>query len=192
MFDNAIFDMDGVLIESEQFYCERRFKFLEQNNFTPKSLTVQDYIGLTDENIWEKLIPNDDTQRKYLKNQYNIYKRTHPIDFEKVLRKEVPFVLESLFSKGKKIGLASSSPREEIDGMLKQCNLTPFFTFVISGDEVVSSKPAPDIYLKSMSVLGGNSLVIEDSPTGIEAAKKANLFTLALKQGFCCKVLNKE
>ena len=48
MFDNAIFDMDGVLIESEQFYCERRFKFLEQNNFTPKSLTVQDYIGLTD------------------------------------------------------------------------------------------------------------------------------------------------
>lgn len=179
-----VFDMDGVLIDSESFYFERRMNFFKEKNITPKSTNKLDYVGLTEEGIWKVLVDSQET-RSVLKKEYLNYRKKHPIDFTKVLRKDVKMVLKYLKQKKVKIALASSSPKIEIHHMLNQNKLSPFFDFVISGEDLVKSKPHPEIYLLAKKALKCECYIaVEDSPVGIASAKAAHLYTLALKQDF--------
>ncbi|KAF1297121.1 haloacid dehalogenase [Enterococcus sp. JM4C] len=181
----VIFDMDGVLIDSEHFYFERRMAFFREKGLVPGSTDLEDYVGKTEKQLWETLVPNDEELRKSLYPDYVIYRELHPIDFTVALRKQVPEVLGNLTSRGILVGLASSSPRNEIDEMLTQCQLTQYFSFVISGEEVQESKPNPAIYLRSIEALDCEGYIaVEDSTFGIAAAKAAGLYTVALKQAF--------
>ena len=82
-----------------------------------------------------------------------------------------------------KLALASSSPRELIDIFLDKSQLHDIFDFVISGEEVKNSKPNPEIFLKCsqyFNIKPEECLVIEDSVTGVQAAKSANMKCIAI------------
>ena len=97
----------------------------------------------------------------------------------------MPSVLEQLRVENIAIGLASSSPRKEIDQMLSDCKLKRYFSYTISGEELKESKPNPEIYLISRDALAcDDCLAVEDSTLGIASAKAAGIYTVALKQGF--------
>ncbi|BBM18296.1 hypothetical protein G15_1961 [Enterococcus avium] len=97
----------------------------------------------------------------------------------------MPQVLSTLDEADIMMGLASSSPRKEIDQMLSDCRLAKHFSFTISGEEVRESKPNPEIYLISRAALTCEDyLAVEDSTLGIAAAKAAGIYTVALKQEF--------
>lgn len=178
----VIFDMDGVLIDSESFYFDRRMQFFKEKNIVPGSTNKLDFVGLTENGIWEVLVAEKET-RAELKKEYHDYRKNHPIDFKKALRKSVKEVLDYLKKEKTKIALASSSPQSEINEMLTHNNLTPYFDFVISGEELTKSKPHPEIYQIAMDALGyENCMAVEDSPVGIASAKAAGLYTIALKQ----------
>lgn len=181
----VIFDMDGVLIDSESFYFERRINFFIENNLTPGSLNKLDYVGKTDYGIWKTLVPENEGKRAQLKKAYSTYRKNHPIDFTKALRNGVKELLAELKSDNIKIALASSSPRCEIDEMLAQNQLSMYFDFVISGEELTESKPHPQIYVISEKELQcARAFAVEDSPLGIASAKAAGLYTIALKQEY--------
>ncbi|MEY8444971.1 HAD family hydrolase [Enterococcus ratti] len=185
MTTGVIFDMDGVLIDSESFYFERRMNFFTHLAVTPTSVKMADYVGKTEKGIWETLVPNNSNLRKQLYFAYLDYRQAHPIDFQQVLRKEVRCLLRELKKQQIKLALASSSPLVEINKMLRQCQIQHYFDFVISGEELEKSKPHPEIYLKCKQALAVTSfLAVEDSTVGIEAAKAANIYTVALKQPF--------
>ena len=64
-----IFDMDGVLIDSENFYFDRRMQFFKEKNILPGSTNKLDFVGLTENGIWEVLVSEKD-QRANLKKDY--------------------------------------------------------------------------------------------------------------------------
>lgn len=64
-----IFDMDGVLIRSEEFYFERRMRFFKENNLTPGSSDIDDYIGVSNEKVWENLVP-EPSERERIRTKY--------------------------------------------------------------------------------------------------------------------------
>lgn len=181
----VIFDMDGVLIDSELFYFERRMDYFKLKGIQPGSNKFEDYVGNSEKQTWEMLVPNDEIKRNQLQLEYIHYKKQNRIDFSKALRDSVPNVLEELTEAGFSLGLASSSPRSEINQMLSDCKLNIYFSYTISGEEVKESKPNPEIYLISREALKcDDCLAVEDSTLGIAAAKAAGIYTVALKQDF--------
>lgn len=180
-----IFDMDGVLVESEQFYFKRRLAFLDKKKVKPGSAKLTDHVGKTDLGIWQTLVPQDEQLRHDLRQEYLVYRETKPIDYQAALRPGVPQLLKILKQKDFKIGLASSSARKEIDRMLEENQLADYFDYVISGEDLAESKPNPEIYLLSKQALACEEYIaVEDSTLGIKASKAAEIFTVALVQDF--------
>lgn len=83
------------------------------------------------------------------------------------------------------LGLASNSPRFLVDAALATAALTDAFDAIVTSDEVARAKPAPDIYLRVCELLGvapGEALALEDSPSGVAAAKAAGLRVIGVPQ----------
>lgn len=179
--------MDGVLIDSEMFYFNRRMTFFDSIGIEPGTREFKNFIGLSDNRLWEFLVPDDETKRKELKEKYFNYRKKNSIDFIKVLNKSAKYVITKLKSKDIKVAIASSSEKKEILRMVKECELDQFIDFIISGEECSESKPNPEIYNKATKALGLSPkevIAIEDSELGIAAAKAANIEVIALEQGY--------
>lgn len=184
MFDSVIFDMDGVLVDTEVFYFKRRMAFFEEIGVKPAVTGINDCLGKTEEGIWTMLV-RDEAQRKELRNQYMDYRKAHPIDYPTVLQPGVKPLLQEIRHRERKLAIASSSPLKEIQKMLEECVLASYFDVIVSGAELKESKPNPMIYEKTKAALGTKRPVaVEDSVVGITAAKRAGLFTFALEQPF--------
>ncbi|CYV03246.1 TPA: HAD family phosphatase [Streptococcus suis] len=180
--DGVIFDMDGVLVDTEFFYFERRMAFCREQGIEPATDDIMDFVGETNQGIWKKLIPDNEELREQMKILYDDYRKKHPIDYRLFLNSDVKKVFETLKQAGKKIAIASSSPRTEIDSMVEVNQLGAYLDYIISGEELCESKPHPEIYLKAKKALGdGDYLAVEDSEIGIRSATSAGLYTIALK-----------
>ncbi len=178
-----IFDMDGVLVDSERYYFRLKMDFMAAQGVKPAVSSVTDIAGFSTDNGWKKLVPAI-KQRQVLQPMFEKYRSRHLIDYPKYLNDDVPEFLSDLHEDGKMIALASAGYISGIRDMIKECNFTQYFTSVISGAEIEHNKPAPDIYLKSIQKLGlepSECVAIEDSPVGIQAAKSAGLETWAVK-----------
>lgn len=181
----VIFDMDGVLIDSEKFYFARRLNYLAEQGVESDSQDIRDFVGQTEEIIWERLIAKDIQLRKKLYEGYRKYQQEHPIDYSQVLKPGAREVVQNLKEKKYSLAIASSSKRREIMRMLATTDLLPYFDFVISGHELTQSKPHPEIYQRAFAALSCEMAVaVEDSTTGIQSAKAAGLYTFAVKQSF--------
>ena len=180
----VLFDMDGVIIDSEPLWSKAEQQLLARRNlrYSPQLKTVM--MGRDAKEAVRLLI-----------NHYNLGEGVDEIVAERnqliaELFKEhlqpVPHVLELLRSVRDseiKTGLASSSPKELVDLALGRLNITGLFDLILSGDQVARGKPAPDIYLTAARELGVSNescLVIEDAPHGVAAAKAAGMRCLAI------------
>lgn len=186
MIKAVIFDMDGVLIDSELYYMERILYVLE--HYFHISVTLEDLAELPGGNNqhFEKVIGNilnlhGFTFAEYRQKQYenNI---VNPTDYTSLLNDHVHTVLSWLKNNHFKICLASSSSLDNIKKVIAQNELQSFFDIILSGQMFKESKPNPEIYLQCIKQLQLNPeeiIVIEDSTYGIEAASKANLSVIA-------------
>lgn len=181
----VIFDMDGVLVDTESFYFKRRMKFFDELKIEASTRKIQDFIGLTNQMIWKMLVPIDVEKRKILKEKYVNYSKEHEVCFSEVLNPSVKEVFSKLKNKNIKIAIASSSEKKEILRMIEECELNSYIDFTISGEECTQSKPNPEIYIKAvkaLNLLQIEALAVEDSVLGICAAKLAGLTVGALVQ----------
>ncbi len=177
--------MDGVLAYTEKFYFRRRLDFFDELKIETPSRKIQDFIGLSSDMIWEMLVPNDEKKREDLKEKYLRYSKKHEVNFLDVLNPCAKEVLRKLKERNIKIAIASSSGKQDILRMIKECELDNYIEFFISGEECRRSKPDPEIYIETLDTLNLSSkdaLVVEDSTLGIKAAKSAGIMTLALVQ----------
>ena len=185
MIDTLIFDFDGLIIDTE----------------TPDYLTWQDvfrsYGVELDRSLWSNLIGGG-TER------FDVYEHLEELSGIKVDREAVggprrqrylrlvesspvlPGVMEYIGEAerlGLKLGVASSSSRDWVEGHLARLDLLKYMASVTCRDDVSNVKPDPEIYLTAVSRLTTQpnaALAIEDSANGIAAAKRAGLYCVAV------------
>lgn len=182
MIEGIIFDMDGVLADTEHFYQQRRENYLREKQFEYDA--EMDFVGSNEKAIWEAIVPDDPVLRRQMLLEYREYRAAHPEPYEKLVDPQVKPLFEELKHRGLKIGIASSSERTAIEAMMKAAGVTELVDYCISGVECSTHKPDPEIYLKALEKLGlntANAFAVEDSATGIAAALNAGLRVYALK-----------
>ena len=177
---SIIFDMDGVLCDSQpaHFEADRRTLTKCGVEFSPGD--VERYAGMPSRDRWTKYkndygidIPVDDIIEMHKQSVTEVVNRSR---LKSSAGSEKFLML--LRENGISYILASSSSRKFIDDLLKQIGLADYFENIISGDTVKRGKPNPDIFLKAADILGKSSencIVIEDSHNGVLAAKAAGM-----------------
>lgn len=185
-FKSVLFDMDGVLIDSEpcnlndikDFILEYGGKCDEA--FLLRLVGGSHYMSYVE---IKGLLKADWTLDEFTKNWHTFIKQ-RPYDYTKILNEGVMEIMKYINDLGLKIGICSSNDKEEIVKMVRSCGCEPYVEHIISGQECSRSKPNPEVYLTMAKHLGlhpSQCLVVEDSTVGIEAGKRANMKVLALK-----------
>jgi HAD superfamily hydrolase (TIGR01509 family) len=185
----VIFDMDGVLVDSEEFMCKAACRMFAELGQQVRPEDFQPFVG-TGENRYlggvaekYKLPIAIETVKK---RAYDIY-----LEIIQGQLKPLPGVFEfteTCRRQGKKLAVASSADRRKVEGNLREIGLdTKMFEAIIVGEDIRRKKPAPDIFLLAISRMGlkpGQCLVVEDAVSGVAAAKAAGAKSLALTTSF--------
>lgn len=177
-YNGIVFDMDGVLVDTEEPYYYRRKAFLTQQGLNIDHLPKQFFVGGTMQQVMAVLLADAVIDEKDFLERYEQYKEEHPVDYAALVDPEAKKVLQFLKRAGYKVGLASSSTKQMIEQMLTETQLSSYFDVVVSGEDFKESKPHPEIYQHTVAELGltpAECVAIEDSPKGIEAARAAGL-----------------
>ena len=182
---HIIFDMDGVIIDTEPEYKRRLKYFLEVKGYEVSDDLCNKTCGSSLKDAYRILkneINNFDMSfEQYVSEKRNILKNDI-IDIRKVVDPEIYPLLEWLKVNGFSIALASSTLKERIMDNLSILNLKEYFDVIVSGMDFKRSKPDPKIYYYTMNQLRitpDKCLVVEDSTYGIKAAKMAGAIVIA-------------
>jgi len=183
----VIFDMDGVIIDSEPMHYKILNDFGQLKGFNVSTDEYDTYIGTTDISMWGKL-----KEKHKLPETVGMLVNTHLnscIDYVRTNKTVKPIkgidnLIKSLIKCDIALAIASSAPKKRVDAVLETFGINKFFKAIVSGDEVKSGKPEPDVFLYSSKLLGIQPemcVVIEDSYNGIKAAKAAGMKCIAYK-----------
>lgn len=186
MIKAFIFDMDGVIIDSEPLYYKADRMVINDFGIDIPDEEMNKYVGISCKTVWS------DIKEKYNVNaaideilaRHALYKKGVFENEELQAINGVNELLADLKEKKISIGLASSSPREFIEQILKSLNIIDYFEVIVSGEELKNGKPAPDIFLKAAELLNtepDDCVVLEDSSNGVKAAKSAGMKCIAYK-----------
>jgi|GEM_PF-295503 len=180
MVKAVIFDMDGVLVDSQPFHFTVDQAVLSKCGFAVPLAVVQRYAGMSNPNRWAKykqdfrLAPP--VEELIATHVATIMEQLEQADLQAIPC--VPALLSSLRAKGLKLSVASSSSYDFIYKMLDKIGIRGAFDLVVSGEDMANSKPAPDIFLHSAKMLGcdvNECVVVEDSASGVQAAVAAGI-----------------
>jgi HAD superfamily hydrolase (TIGR01509 family) len=182
MLKAVIFDMDGVIIDSEPTHMKLENEAYKKLGIDVSTDEHHTFVGTTSYYMWEVL------KNKYKLNQTleelvdydrNIYfKYLVSDECEIILIDGVKDLIKDLHENGVKLAIASSSPLNVIEAIAKKFKIEQYFEAFVTGDFVTKSKPEPDIFIFASEKLGvspRNCVVIEDSHNGVLAAKKAGM-----------------
>jgi beta-phosphoglucomutase len=188
--DGVIFDMDGVLCDSEPFIAAAAIAMFRStygitpipHDFAPFVGAGEDrFIGGVAEKYGVTLTMPRDKLRTYANYLDEIKGKLQP------LPGAVHFI-HACREKGWKIAIASSADRIKVDGNLTQIGVPPqMFDAVVCGDDVERKKPDPQVFLLAAERLGldpSRCLVIEDAPNGLRAGKAAGCACLGIMTSF--------
>lgn len=189
MLKAILFDMDGVLVDSEEFIFEATKMMFAGHGITVKKEDALPFVG-TGENSYIRGIGkingfSVDIERDKTRT-YQIYEQ-----ITKAKLKALPGVSDFITHcarNGLKMAVASSADRIKVMINLREIGLTTnHFQAIVTGEDVINKKPFPDIYLKAAELLGikpEECLVVEDAVSGVKAAKAAGAKCLALTTSF--------
>jgi len=185
----VIFDMDGVLIDSEIHWKEIQSDFLRGIIPSWSEEDQVQLIGLSAHDVYRRLV--DHYQLSMTMQEYFSYYKDITAEIYGRRCNMLPGsfeLLEHLKEKNIQVSLASSSPHAWIDIVLARFELSTFFNFVVSADDLGGvGKPDPGIYLKTaelMKVEPSQCLAIEDSSKGVTSAVSAGMTCIAIRNGF--------
>lgn len=175
---NIIFDMDGVIFDTERLYLECCRPAAEKLGLTGIEDVVRECIGLTDVETKRKLREHYGDAaplEEFDEEAYRIFMERYEAEGLTVKEGVVP-LLSYLKGADAKIALGTSTEHDIVEMELRDAGLLKYFDALACGDMVAHSKPEPDVFLLAAELLGaapGDCIVIEDSFNGVIAAKRA-------------------
>jgi len=183
VIEAVIFDLDGVLLDSEQVWDEAREQLAKERGGRWHENAQRDMMGMSSLE-WSRYMhdvigipePPEEISREVVERIAKLYREHLPV---------VPGAREAIARLAARwaLGLASSSNRELIDLALELLGVKHRFKATVSSEEVARGKPAPDVYLEAARRLGvepTHAAAIEDSENGIRAAKAAGIRVIAI------------
>lgn len=185
MIKAIIFDMDGLMIDSERVTFECYQERLKDMNLTMDEEFYKTLLGKPIKGIYQRFydVYGNDFPIE------NVIQDVHQLMAERFETEGVPVkkglveLLHYLKDNNYKTIVATSSNRDRVDKILAQAKITEFFNDSICGDEVTKGKPNPEVFLKSCQKLGVNvdeAIVLEDSEAGIQASYDANIKVICI------------
>jgi len=183
-FAGVVFDMDGVLIDSEPLHFEVLNEVLANDGGLTRSEN-EEFIGTTTAYLWTTLM-----ERRGLREPREVYEARYDEGVVRMLGRPWPAapglaeLLARLQSLGVRLAVASSSKRAWVGATLRSIGVAQAFQVVVCGDDVRHGKPDPEIYLLAAARLGvapEHCLAIEDAPNGVLSARRAGMTVLGVR-----------
>lgn len=183
MLKAVIFDMDGVIVDSDRMIYE-----LEQVMFKDLGIEVSAedhlaFVGMTAQNFWRAVADKyglkqsvEELLDDFVKKTYDYFEMCEIEPMDGLLS-----FLEDLRAHGVKVALASSGEPKRIGLIMKRLGLDEVFSARVTADDVVHGKPDPEVFLKAAEKLGvapADCAVIEDAKLGVDAANSAGMFSI--------------
>ena len=183
MIERVVFDLDGVILDSEQLWDEVREQLARVRGGRWSDRAQRDMMGMSSAE-WSRYMhdvvglgdPPEEINREVVRRMLERYTERLPL---------IDGAVDAVrrVAARRPLGLASSSNREIIEHALEVSGLAPLFRVSVSSEEVARGKPAPDVYLEAARRLGVDATrcaAIEDSANGIRAAHAARMRVVAI------------
>ena len=183
MIDGVVFDLDGLLLDSEQLWDAAREQFVRERGGRWHERAQRDMMGMSSPE-WSRYLhdelgvaePPEEISAEVVRRLETLYRERLPL---------LPGAREAVERLGARwpLALASSSNRELIDLVLELMGVAHLFRTTVSSEEVARGKPAPDVYLEAarrLDVDPARAAAIEDSESGIRSAKEAGMRVIAI------------
>lgn len=183
----AIFDMDGLIFDSERLFMEKLGAAMAEKNYILTHEVYVESLGLNRKSVEENMksvygadYPFDELSKAARAEMRRAAKKGIPV------KKGIPELLEYLKKRGTECVVASSSETRFVRDYIEGAGLSGYFTELIGGETVSRSKPEPDIFLKALGdTPKENAVIFEDSENGVKAAINAEIGVICIPDMKC-------
>lgn len=177
----VIFDMDGVIINSEPEYQRVELELMNRFHIPYGQSDLRRFTGVNPILMWreikEKFPHLDFTAEEIYEHEARMMRDYYRSD-QLITIKSALELIRYVYESGYKMGVASSSERENVYHVLERLNINHYFSAIVTNSDVARCKPSPDIYCLAARLLGvetGEVLAIEDSIAGVASARTAGM-----------------
>ena len=176
MIRNVIFDLDGTLLDSEYHATVIKREVLKRHGVEPTEELMAKLTAVKFRNVLPSLLEDKKLVAELMDDYYHT--AYDNVDYSTFMIPGSTQLLKELKEKGYTLALATISDRQKVSQVIEQCGWQGLFSYVTTFDDVRKPKPDPEIYLTVLDKLNlkkEETVVVEDSPVGIEAARRAGL-----------------
>jgi HAD superfamily hydrolase (TIGR01509 family) len=184
MIQTVIFDMDGVIVDTEPVHRYAYFQHFEELNIEVPEEMYTSFTGFSTRNVFEKIKGHfllEQEVEDLIQRKRSIFNDAFDTKADLELLEGVEQVIKDFHQNGMQLIVASSASKVTIERVFRRFGLHKYFSHIVSGEDFPKSKPHPAIFEHAVSLSVApkeNCIVIEDSTNGVKAAKAAGILCI--------------
>ncbi|HBR11586.1 MAG TPA: ABC transporter ATP-binding protein [Chryseobacterium sp.] len=187
MKNTVIFDMDGVIVDTEPLHKKAYYQHFGELGIEVDAELFSRFTGKSTRNVYQmikEIFKIDTDVEALIQRKRTIFYGLFDSDPALQLLDGVEDLVKNLHSANFQLILASSAAKSTINRVFKRFDLFPYFSHLVSGEDFPESKPNPAIFIEAQRLSGNvktSCIIIEDSTNGILAANRADIFCVGYK-----------